>query len=72
MIGVLLQTSTHSSLKDAVIDVVSAALRTGERKPFTVFIALLVSQLDWSSQHSISLLLPLVLLLSSELTRVKP
>lgn len=62
---------THSSLKDTVVDVVSATLRAGEGEPLTVFVALLVGQLDRSSQHAISLFLLLVLLLSPELTRVQ-
>lgn len=63
--------STHSSFKDAVVDVVGAALRAGEGEPLTVFVALLVGQLDRSAQHAVSLFLPLVLLLSPELTRVQ-
>lgn len=64
-------TPTHSSFKDAVVDVVSATLRAGEGEPLTVFVALLVGQLERNSQHAISLFLPLVLLLSPELTRVQ-
>lgn len=63
--------STHSSFKDAVVDIVSATLRTGESKPLTVFIALLISQLDGNTQQAVGFLLPLELLLSSELTRVQ-
>ncbi len=63
--------STHSSFKDAVVDVISATLRAGEGEPLTVFVALLVSQLDRSSQRAVSLLLPLILLLGPELTRVQ-
>lgn len=65
------QTFTHSSFKGVVIDVVSATLRTGESKPFTVFVALFISQLGRRSQHAIRLLLSLVLLLSPELTGVQ-
>lgn len=63
--------STHSSFKDTVVDVVSATLRAGEGEPLTVFVALLVSQLDRSSQSAISLFLPLILLLSPELTWIQ-
>lgn len=66
-----MQTSTHSSFEDIVIDVVRATLRAGESKSLTVFVALLVSQLDWSSQHALGLLLSLVLLLSPELTGIQ-
>lgn len=62
---------TYSSLKDAVVDVVSATLRAGEGEPLTIFVALLVGQLDRTSQHAISLFLLLVLLLSAELTGVQ-
>lgn len=62
---------THSSFKDAVVDVVSATLRAGEGEPLTVFVALLVGQLERNSQHAVSLFLPLVLLLRPELTRVQ-
>lgn len=62
---------THSSFEDVVVDVVGATLRAGEREPLTVFVALLVGQLDWRSQHAVGLLLPLVLLLGPELARVQ-
>lgn len=62
---------TYSSFEDTVVDVVSATLRAGESEPLAVFVALLISQLDWSSQHTVSLLLSLVLLLSPELTGIQ-
>lgn len=62
---------THSSLKDAVVDVVSATLRASEGEPLTVFVALLVGQLGRTSQHAVSLFFLLVLLLSPELTGVQ-
>lgn len=65
------QQSTHSSFKDVVVDVVGATLRAGEGEPLAVFVAFLVGQLDRSSQHAVSLFLPLVLLLSPELARVQ-
>lgn len=63
--------STHSSFKYAVVDVVSATLRAGERKPLAVFVALLIGQLDGSPQQAVGLLLSLVLLLRPELSRVQ-
>lgn len=62
---------THSSFEDAVVDVVRAALRAAESEPLTVLVALLISQLDRSSQRAVSLLLPLVLMLSPELGGVE-
>lgn len=64
-------TLTYGSFKDTVVDVVGATLRAGESEPLAVFVALLVGQLDRSSQHAVSLLLSLVLLLGSELARVQ-
>lgn len=63
--------STYSSFEDVVVDVVGAALRAGEGETLAVFVALFVGQLERNSQHAISLFLPLVLLLSPELTRVQ-
>lgn len=63
--------STHSSFKDAVVDIVGATLRAGEGKRLAVFVALFVGELERNSHHAVCLFLPLVLLLSSELTWVQ-
>lgn len=63
--------STHSPFKDAVIDVVGAALRASEGEPLAVFVAIRVVQLERNSHHALSLFLPLVLLLCPELTWVQ-
>lgn len=62
---------TYSSFEDIVVDVVGTTLRAGESEPLTVFVALFVIQLDRSSQRTLGLLLPLVLLLSPELTGIQ-
>lgn len=62
---------THSSFEDAVVDVVGAALRAGEGELLAVFVALLVRKLERNSKHVLCLILPLVLLLRAEVTRVQ-
>lgn len=64
-------TSTHGSFKNAVAGVVCAALRAGEGEMLAVLVSLLVGQLERNSQQVIGLILPLVLLLSPELTGIQ-
>lgn len=63
--------STHSSFEDTVVDIISATLRTDEGETFTIFVALLIGQLERNSQHALSFFFPLVLLLSPELTWIQ-
>lgn len=63
--------STHGSFEDAVVDVVGAALGAGEGELFAVLVALLVRELERNSKHVLCLILPLVLLLRAEVTRVQ-
>lgn len=63
--------STHGSFEDTIADVVGAALGAGECELLAVFVALLVRKLERNSEHVLRLLLPLVLLLGAEVTRVQ-
>lgn len=64
--------STYCSLKDTIIDVLSATIRAVEGEPLTVTVTFIIGELCWDTQKTISLFFPLLPLLGPELPWIQP